>query len=401
MLVGEDNTGSIKKLQSELDRLINSVRNYYKDKNPVAYLRAEAAALVSSNSLEEFMANDLSLSVFCFLIVALYVFMVSSVVWLLSGDRVFISPSISHRNFTSDRPDGPVFDADFLRNVDESLIKLLDLRSSGDTKAFENMLQSAASDYCVKQLGTYYFDDSFARESFDLNLEEKLIFVARGNKLTTHKSLAVTPLGTIVDPFDVDSNDKGSESCPLIDALFQRGTAGECQATSGGRDSGCEIKSNRRFNFRFITDFLEPATHYLSAPDSYPDSFCARILEDFKRETVRTLLLNWAALVEAVGSQEFESPEGMSQDEWERFVPDRESADFKKYIVSRDGGIYRTENYDEIDDGFLWCEGIEYFLNQKFILEEGYTYSAIRRGIDETFDQWYDDLLETMQIREP
>ena len=141
------------------------------------------------------------------------------------------------------------------------------------------------------------------------------------------------------------------------------------------------------------SDFLDVATHYLATPDQFPDSKCTFILKEFKAETVRTLLLNWSELVEVIGSQtQEEYPNGIDQDLWESFVPDPESIDFNKYIVGRDGGIYRTENYDEIDDGYLWCEGIEYFLNTKFILVDGYTYTAIKIGIEETFEQWYEEV---------
>ena len=63
--------------------------------------------------------------------------------------------------------------------------------------------------------------------------------------------MAVTPSGGIVDPFDLDLNEKGSESCPLVDALFQRGTNVEHKGVAAeDKDSGC--KFDRRFDFRFI-----------------------------------------------------------------------------------------------------------------------------------------------------
>ena len=149
-------------------------------------------------------------------------------------------------------------------------------------------------------------------------------------------------------------------------------------------------------------DFLDVATQFLSTPDEYPNSKCPMILETFTRETVRRLLLKWAELVDDIATETKEQyPKGIGQDEWETFEPDPQSAEYKKYVIGFDGGIYRVYDDKEWDNGSLWCEKMEYFLNTKFVLVDGYTYTAIRIGIEDTFDQWYEDTLDVMQISEP
>lgn len=400
-MASNTNQDAFNNIHKEIELRIQQTKDYFKDKSPIEYWAKELSSLWASESMTDFMDHRLSLPVTCVSCIGIYCFAVTFLCWVFASGEL-IEPTISHRNATISPP--PKHDKLFYRTVDQTMGKLLELRSSGDVKAFDHLLDTAMHDFCIKQLGRYYLD-TIALDSFHLNLAESILFVAEGNEFTAHESMTVTPFGGIVDPFDVDSNEKGSKSCPLVDALFQRGSAEKKEGhphaiEAEEEDRGC--KFDQRFDFKFINNFLDVATHHLTKPDLYPDSKCTFILETFSKETVRSLLLNWAELVDVIGSEtEEEYPRGEGQDEWESFVPDPESSEFKKYIVGRDGGIYRTDNYDEIDDGFLWCEALEYFLNTKFILVDGYSYTAIKIGIEERFDQWYTESLVQMESAGP
>lgn len=268
----ESHEAAFKRLKGDVETSIKQMKAIFKDKTPIQYMKTETTSLFASRSMSEFMNHDLSLPFFCCLIIGIYCSTVITLCWFFAGGHTIITPSLSYT--TSTITSRPVYDMDFDHDVQDTLSKLVTYHLSGNKNAFENLLHPAMQDYCLKQLGNKYLDHG-ADDSFHLNLAESIAFVAERvkkiyifyhwitlilhgvqGKFTAHSSMAVTPDGGIVDPFNLDSNPIGSESCPLVDALFQRGTQNEGYQgdVTKEEDSGC--KFDRQFDFRYLNSML-------------------------------------------------------------------------------------------------------------------------------------------------
>eukprot|EP01084_Bolivina_argentea_P209744 357196_1 len=328
--------------------LSNSARNKKYDGDKAAFDFSEIKDALKNRSLDQLLESESGPLV---LIGAVITFIIVLYLVIAGCTRSYLLNYELPINETNEYNDALIIE------IEEVLTKLMELRKNGNMNDYEAFLQPTMQKYCLDHLETSYLDIA-SLESFHMNLAETVSFLSSGGIFTEHQSLMVTRSGGIIDP----SSPKNAghaykvESCPLLTALYELGASRSKDVSKNTEvqvDSDSDEKFNQQFSWQNMAEFLDLIFKTITTPGE-----CLRIAKELQRENMKSFVLNFYEMAEIIG-KETAKEEADGVENLGSYSADRDSANYRKYVIGRDGGVYETDRYDGTGDEYLHCDGIE------------------------------------------
>eukprot|EP01083_Nonionella_stella_P221237 790617_1 len=121
--------------------------------------------------------------------------------------------------------------------------------------------------------------------------------------------------------------------------------------TKDKKDSG--EKFDQQYSWQNMQEFME-----LMFTSITKSGECLRIAKELKKENIKLFILNFYEMADIIGTQTAkEEKEGAT--DLGLYHADPNSAEYRKYVIGRDGGVYETDKELDNSDEYLHCTGVE------------------------------------------
>jgi len=278
------------------------------------------------------------------------------------------------------------YDRRLMIEVEQMLMKAANLDRAGDVVTYRRFLDSTIQKYCLddlKERGLYL--DELGEENFHLNLRRSVHFVASGGELEEHQMLALSPIGSIIDPLNEEVNPQNiAKPCPLLTGLWRMGApfSGKERRNKGHSPSDSVHAFDHKVKQYHVDEFYDLATAYLLNGD------CNHMAMTMPRDILKGFMLSWIDMIH----QSAEDTERMRAKNGNG--AQRQARPLRQYVIDKvDGRIYESSHQQSDADDYYFCWGVQSALNSAWSYDDDkdqqYSFDSIRDHIDGHFLKWY------------
>lgn len=243
--------------------------------------------------------------------------------------------------------------------MDKILLQLIEYKKNNQVIELEKLLTPTMNKYCLNSLNMKQFKIESV-ESFHMNLENLISFLAHGSNFETYDSLKIIKNGGIIDPNHSKETPellKDAQSCPLLDALYNFGKKHHLKNNKNSEivTSPKLDEFDAKFAWKNVNEFVDIMILIMTTE-------CSAIGKQLSIEDQKSFILNFYDFCEEVVKTNIKGTK-------------------KKYMVGQDAFIYEVENYN--DKTYIYCEPIEYVLNHDFQIDKQFSFLNVKIAVDE------------------